>query len=205
MRCGTPGRCRPCSASRPRKRPRARSHHDSPTPCRSLALHDGQEADRHACGSTPRPALCLVKVTVRLWTAVLGVLPVPAGAIVGSYTSQVSVPLIAFAWSGGLATTGTLVPSKLSPTRAHLTCSRSLSTNYSALCDDWLAPSGGRCVRTSGRADVLTAGCGLHAEPVRGHRRVIGSAGLQHFTVILPDGGDGRVPGVLTRGPARRV
>jgi hypothetical protein len=63
---------------------------------------------------------------------VLGVLPVPAGAIVASYTSQISVLLIAFAWSGGLATTGIFVASKLSPTRAHLTCSRSFSTNYSA-------------------------------------------------------------------------
>lgn len=44
----------------------------------------------------PRPALCLVKVTVGLWTAVLGVLAVATGAIVGIYTSLASVLLLAF-------------------------------------------------------------------------------------------------------------
>ncbi len=46
---------------------------------------------------------------------------------------------------------------------------------------------------------------GLHAEPVRGHRRVIDSVGLKHLIVTLPAGGDGRLPSGLTRGPPRRV
>ena len=44
----------------------------------------------------PRPALCLVKVMVGLWTAVLGVLAVATGAVVGIYTSLASVLLLAF-------------------------------------------------------------------------------------------------------------
>ena len=44
----------------------------------------------------PRPALCLVKVMTGLWTAVLGVLAVATGAIVGIYTSLASVLLLAF-------------------------------------------------------------------------------------------------------------
>jgi hypothetical protein len=44
----------------------------------------------------PRPALCLVKVTVGLWTAVLGVLAVATGAVVGIYTSLASILLLAF-------------------------------------------------------------------------------------------------------------
>ena len=46
---------------------------------------------------------------------------------------------------------------------------------------------------------------GLHAEPVRGHRRVIASAGIQHLIGMLPAGEDGRLPGGLTRGPPRRA
>ncbi len=46
----------------------------------------------------PRPALCLVKVTVGLWTGVLGVLAVATGAVVGLYTSLASVLLLAFAF-----------------------------------------------------------------------------------------------------------
>jgi len=46
---------------------------------------------------------------------------------------------------------------------------------------------------------------GLHAEPVRSHRRVIDSPGLKPFIVTLPAGEDRRLPGGLTRGPARRV
>jgi hypothetical protein len=44
----------------------------------------------------PRPALSLVKVIMGLWTAVLGVLAVGTGVIVGSYTSLASVLLLAF-------------------------------------------------------------------------------------------------------------
>jgi len=43
---------------------------------------------------------------------------------------------------------------------------------------------------------------GLHAEPVRGHRRVIGSADLKRLIVTLPAGRD---PGGSAAGPARRV
>jgi hypothetical protein len=46
---------------------------------------------------------------------------------------------------------------------------------------------------------------GLHAEPVRGHRRVIDSAGLNHLIVTPPAGGNRRRPGGLTRGPPRRA
>ena len=68
----------------------------------------------------------------------------------------------------------------------------------------WLAPSGGMCVRTSGSPAFRQRVAGLHAEPVRGHRRVIASAGLEHLIVTLPAGGDSRLPGGLTRGPPRR-
>lgn len=44
----------------------------------------------------PRPSLCLVKVMVGLWTAVLGVLAVATGVIVGIYTSLASILLLAF-------------------------------------------------------------------------------------------------------------
>jgi hypothetical protein len=44
----------------------------------------------------PRPALCVVKVVMGLWTAVLGVLAVGTGVIVGIYTSLASVLLLAF-------------------------------------------------------------------------------------------------------------
>lgn len=44
----------------------------------------------------PRPALSLVKVVMGLWTAVLGVLAVGTGVIVGIYTSVASVLLLAF-------------------------------------------------------------------------------------------------------------
>lgn len=44
----------------------------------------------------PRPALSLVKVVMGLWTAVVGVLAVGTGAIVGVYTSLASVLLLAF-------------------------------------------------------------------------------------------------------------
>ncbi len=44
----------------------------------------------------PRPALSLVKVVMGLWTAVLGVLAVGTGVIVGVYTSLASVLLLAF-------------------------------------------------------------------------------------------------------------
>src|SRR6185437_14126652 len=46
---------------------------------------------------------------------------------------------------------------------------------------------------------------GLHAEPVRGHRRLIASAGPKRLIVTLSAGGDGRLPGALTRGPPRRA
>ena len=46
---------------------------------------------------------------------------------------------------------------------------------------------------------------GLHAEPVRGHRRVIDSAGLKHLIVTLPAGGRRRLPSGLTWGPPRQV
>ena len=59
------------------------------------------------------------------------------------------------------------------------------------------------CVRTAGRACVPTAGCGLHAEPVRGYRRVIDGAGLSRRVITLPAGGDGRPSGVPVRGLAR--
>ena len=44
----------------------------------------------------PRPALSLVKVMMGLWTAVLGVLAVATGTVVGIYTSLASVLLLAF-------------------------------------------------------------------------------------------------------------
>lgn len=44
----------------------------------------------------PRPALSLVKVVMGLWTAVLGVLAVGTGVVVGVYTSLASVLLLAF-------------------------------------------------------------------------------------------------------------
>jgi hypothetical protein len=44
----------------------------------------------------PRPALSLVKVVMGLWTAVLGVIAVGTGDIVGVYTSLASVLLLAF-------------------------------------------------------------------------------------------------------------
>lgn len=43
-----------------------------------------------------RPALSLVKVVMGLWTAVLGILAVGTGVIVGVYTSLASVLLLAF-------------------------------------------------------------------------------------------------------------
>lgn len=44
----------------------------------------------------PRPALSLVKAVMGLWTAILGVLAVGTGLIVGVYTSLASVFLLAF-------------------------------------------------------------------------------------------------------------
>jgi len=46
---------------------------------------------------------------------------------------------------------------------------------------------------------------GLHTAPVRSYRRVIDSPGLKRLSVTLPAGGDGRLPGALTRRPPRRV
>jgi len=69
----------------------------------------------------------------------------------------------------------------------------------------WLAPSGGMCAEHLGEPAFRQRVAGLHAEPVRGHRRVIDSAGLQHLIVTLPAGGRRRRPGGLTRGPPRRA
>lgn len=44
----------------------------------------------------PRPALSLIKIVMGLWTAVLGVLAVGTGVIVGSYSSLTSVLPLAF-------------------------------------------------------------------------------------------------------------
>lgn len=52
----------------------------------------------------PRPALGVVKVTMGLWTAILGVLAVGTGVIVGVYTSIASVLLLAFIFGYGQQT-----------------------------------------------------------------------------------------------------
>ncbi len=49
----------------------------------------------------PRPALSVVKVVTGLWTAVLGVLAVGTGVVVGIYTSLASVLLLAFIFGYG--------------------------------------------------------------------------------------------------------
>ena len=45
---------------------------------------------------------------------------------------------------------------------------------------------------------------GLHAEPVRGHRRVTDGAGFRYLIVTLLVGGDCRQLGGLASGPPRR-
>jgi hypothetical protein len=49
----------------------------------------------------PRPALTLVKVSVGLWSAVVGVLAVGTGLVVGVYTSVASVLLLAVLFGYG--------------------------------------------------------------------------------------------------------
>ena len=65
----------------------------------------------------------------------------------------------------------------------------------------WRAPSGERCVRTSGPACVRTADCRLGAQPVRDHRSAIDGVGLRRRLVTRPAGGDSWRPG----GPSRRL
>lgn len=49
----------------------------------------------------PRPALALVKVTLGMWTAVIGVLAVATGDLVGSYSSMAALLLLAFVFGYG--------------------------------------------------------------------------------------------------------
>jgi hypothetical protein len=49
----------------------------------------------------PRPALTLVKVTLGMWTAVVGVLAVATGDLVGSYSSMAALLLLAFVFGYG--------------------------------------------------------------------------------------------------------
>jgi len=75
----------------------------------------------------------------------------------------------------------------------------------SCIGDSGSRPAAGCTSEHLGEPAFRKRAAGLHAEPVRGHRRVIDSAGPQHLIIMLPAGGDGRQPGGLTRRPARRV
>ena len=66
-------------------------------------------------------------------------------------------------------------------------------------------PAAGCVPEHLGEPCVPTAGRRPHAAPVRGYRRVIAGAGPGRLIVTLPAGGDGRLPGGLTRGPPRQA
>jgi len=75
----------------------------------------------------------------------------------------------------------------------------------SCLGDPGSRPAAGCAPEHLGEPAFRQRVAGLHAEPVRGHRRVIAGAGPGRVSVTLPAGGDERLPGALTRGPPRRA
>ena len=73
----------------------------------------------------------------------------------------------------------------------------------SCIGDSGSRPAAGCASEHLGEPSFRQRVAGLHAEPVRGHRRVVASVGLKRLIVMLPAGGDGRVRGGLTRGLPR--
>jgi len=71
----------------------------------------------------------------------------------------------------------------------------------SAIGDSGPRPTPGCASEHLGEPAFRERVAGLHAEPIRGHRRVIDSVGLKHLIVTLPADGDASG---LTRRPPRR-